>query len=370
MASYPAYLSRISVLQERIKRLDLECAVIRTLSDFKYLMGFKWLRPMLLIPADGPLTAFVARGEEDGFLERSKIRDLALIPYTDGSDLMGKVSSAIRTLRARKVGMAFRAERDSYVSYHEMFKSVEKSVEVVDISPVLSELRALKDDYEIELIRKAGEVSSRVLEEALSVATEGSSETDIAAEAYRKAFKLGSEEPLIYVNVGPHPRAHAEPMNDVVVKRGVLVTVVVASDHEGYYANTSASMFVGSSPSEDVKRGFECVKEAYVKARESMRAGRGFHELIKGVDEVYMRYGLLSRRLTEYVHGVGLRPEEYPVITTTSAPQVGRVKEGMVLASVHTPLMLKGCGSLKLEDTFIVTKEGLEEVTKARKLIE
>ncbi len=357
------------MLQEKIMELDLECAVIRTLSDFKYLMGFKWLRPMLLIPADGPLTAFVARGEEDGFLERSKVKDLALITYTDGSDLMSKVSLAIRTLGARRVGMAFRAERDSYVSYHEMFKKVERGVEVVDIGPVLSELRALKDSHEIELIRKAGEISSMVLEEAVSTATEGLSETDIAAEAYRKAFKLGSEEPLIYVNVGPHPRAHAEPMNDVVVKKGVLVTVVVASDHGGYYANTSASIFVGGSPPEGVKKGLKCVKEAYIKAYELMRAGREFHELIKSVDEVYGRYGLLEGRLTEYVHGVGLRSEEYPVITTASAPQAGRVREGMVLASVHTPLMLKGYGSLKLEDTFIVTKEGLEEVTKANKLI-
>jgi Xaa-Pro aminopeptidase len=197
---------------------------------------------------------FLARWEEDGFLERSGLKSIEVVTYTDGGDLMGKVTSAIRSLRARRVGMVFGVERDSYILFYEMFKRANRDVEVVDVGDLLMEMRAVKDGYEVEAITKAAEVSSRVLERALDAVKEGVSELDIAAEAYSLAFKLGSEEPHIYVNVGPHPRVHAEPLRDSVVRDGVLVTLVVGADFRGYYANTSVSTFVGSSMPDEIKK--------------------------------------------------------------------------------------------------------------------
>ncbi|MEM0037779.1 MAG: Xaa-Pro peptidase family protein [Zestosphaera sp.] len=366
----PVLSKRLSQLQEGLRRLRVDCAMIRTLSDFKYLMGFKWLRPALLIPADEAPTAFVARGEEDFFNDRSALKEVNVITYTDGGDLMGKVSSTIRTLGAKRVGMVFSVERDSFTLFYEMFKKANRDVEVVDINPILSELRVVKDDYEIELIRKAGEISARVLEKTLAMVTENLPETSIAAEAYYEAYRAGSEEPHIYVNVGPHPRVHAEPMSDVVARKGVLVTVVVASDYNGYYANTSATTFIGDSPPEVVGRSFRCVREVYLRACELTSPGRRFIDVIRHIDELFVKHGLVENRLTEYTHGVGLQPEEYPVVTIVPAHRALEVRERMVLAFVHTPLMLKGFGTMKFEDTHVVWRDRLERVTRAHRLLE
>jgi hypothetical protein len=40
--------------------------MIRTLSDFKYFTGTKWLRPALLIPSDGVPKVFLARERRTG----------------------------------------------------------------------------------------------------------------------------------------------------------------------------------------------------------------------------------------------------------------------------------------------------------------
>ncbi|MEM2157544.1 MAG: aminopeptidase P family N-terminal domain-containing protein, partial [Sulfolobales archaeon] len=194
---------RLYKLQSKLKALSIDCAMIRTLSDYRYLLGLKWLRPAVLIPAEGVPTVFIANGEEEGFSERCIIKDLNVVTYFDGSDLMLKVTSAIKSLNAKKVGMVFSVERDSYSLLYELFRRANKNVEVVDIGPLIAELRSLKDDYEIGKIRLAGNVASEVLEKALNAVEEGVSETDIAAEAYYKAFKLGCEEPHIYVNSGP-----------------------------------------------------------------------------------------------------------------------------------------------------------------------
>ncbi|MEM0297418.1 MAG: hypothetical protein QXU35_06580, partial [Zestosphaera sp.] len=46
------------------------------------------------------------------------------------------------------------------------------------------------------------------------------------------------------------------------------------------------------------------------------------------------------------------------------------VRERMVLAFVHTPLMLKGFGTMKFEDTHVVWRDRLERVTRAHRLLE
>lgn len=359
---------RVRRLQESLSKLALECAIIRTLSDYKYLTGTKWLRPALLVPAEGTPVAFVAMGEEEGFLERVKLRNVEVVAYADGGDLMGKVSHAVRSLGSKRVGMVFGVERDSYVLFFEMFKRANRGVEVVDISNVLVEMRAVKDEFEIEAISRAADISSSVLERALSLVSEGVSETDIAAEAYHLAYKLGSEEPHVYVNVGPHPRVHSEPARDVRVRRGVLATVVVGSDYEGYYANASASTFVGPRP-EEVSRALDCAREVYEAARDLTRPGTWFAQVIGRLDAVYAKYGLLESRVVGYAHGVGLQVEEYPITTIVPAHRAAEPRVGMVLALVHSPLMLRGYGSIKLEDTFAVTEGGLRRLTRAADLL-
>ena len=51
--------NRVRNFQSLMKENKIDVAVIRTLSSFIYFTGIKWLRPALLIPAEGEPTAFV-----------------------------------------------------------------------------------------------------------------------------------------------------------------------------------------------------------------------------------------------------------------------------------------------------------------------
>ncbi|MEM4491900.1 MAG: Xaa-Pro peptidase family protein [Sulfolobales archaeon] len=360
---------RVRKLQKSLVENGIECAIIRTQSDFKYLVGAKWLRPSLLVPAEGSPIALIVKGEEDGFLERVKLKKLEVVTYVEGGDLMGKVSALVRSLGSKRVGMVFGVERDSYVLFYEMFKRANRSVEVVDISRILVEMRAIKESFELDAISRASDISSRVLEKALSSVSEGVSETDIAAEAYYLAYKLGSEEPHVYVNAGPHPRVHSEPSREVRVRKNTFVTVVVGSDFSGYYANTSASTFIGSK-TEEVNNALKCVREVYEVAKDLTKPGTKFTQVISHLDTVYAKYGLIDKRLVGYVHGVGLQVEEYPITTIVPAHRAAEPRRGMVLALVHSPLVMRGYGTLKLEDTFIVVEDGLRPLTRAWELME
>ncbi len=63
---------------------------------------------------------------------------------------------------------------------------------------------------------------------------EGMKETEIAAEAYYRLYRAGSEEPLVYVNAGSNPRVHSEPLSTVSVENDSVVTITLDGDFFRY----------------------------------------------------------------------------------------------------------------------------------------
>lgn len=357
-----------NVLRERLKRfqrsisdIGIDAVMLRTLSSFIYFTGVKWLRPALLIPSNGDPIAFIAMNEEDGFLSRTWVRNF--MTYSDGGSLIANVTRTIRENGYKVIGLEYGIERDAYILFYEMFKRLNPRVKVVDVSGILAEMKMIKDRYEIESIRKAGEICSKAMEKILSIIEEGISETEIAGEAYNILYKLGSEEPHVYINVGPNPRIHAEPFRDNRVKKGLFVTVIIGADYNRYYANMSRTIFTGE-PDNKMRKAIECMKKVYEIAVRKTRAGVKFIDVIKILDKVYSEYNLIDHRVVGYIHGVGLQIEEPPITTILPRDRFMKVRRSMALALVHSPLMIKKYGQVKIEDTFIVKENGeLEKVT-------
>ncbi len=351
--------SRLKRFQDRLKSAGIDAAMIRVKSTFTYFTGTKWLRPAMLVPAEGDPTIFAAKGEEGELRERAWVEDV--VTFTEGGELMGKVAGLIRERKYRVVGLEYGIERDAYILFYEMFKRLNPRVEVKDISEIVAELRMVKDQHELRAIREAGKAAAKVMEEVAKIIRPGISETEIAAEAYYHAYRLGAEEPHVHVVAGPKPRVHAEPFRDNVVTEGSAVTVVLGIDRDHYYANMTRTFIVGGSG--EGERALKCVREAYERAVELTGPGTRPADVMKALDSVYGKHGFLSNRVVGYLHGVGLQVEEPPITTIVPQHRFMKLVPGMAVALIHAPLLVEGVGQVKHEDTFIVTEHGLEPVT-------
>ncbi len=80
---------RLRKFQELMRKNNIGGSVIRTLSTFTYFTGTKWLRPSLLIPAEGEPTVLVVEEEADEFKRRSWIEDV--VEYQEAESLMATV---------------------------------------------------------------------------------------------------------------------------------------------------------------------------------------------------------------------------------------------------------------------------------------
>ena len=348
---------RLRKFQKLLMENNIDGAVIRTLSTFTYFTGTRWLRPSLLVPAEGEPIALVVDGEDEEFRQRTWIEEI--VEYQEAETLMATVVSWIRSNGYRRVGLEFSVERDSYLLFYKVFKRLNPEVEIVDIMDLTFQLRMFKDDWEKENIRKAGKIAAKGVKMAEEIIEPGMSELEIASEIHHLLMREGSEDPKIYVSTTP--RVHAEPFRDAIVKKDSVVTVVIGSDYNNYYANMARTFAIGD-PGNDVRRAMGVKEKAYQRALKKTKPGVTFNSVEKEIAEIFREERIESYYLKGYTHGVGLLIEEPPITTILVSHRFLKVQKDMVLAIVHPPLMLPQ-GAIKKEDTFIVGKESLEKVT-------
>lgn len=348
---------RVERFQDAMRENGIEGAVIRTLSSFIYFTGTKWLRPSLLIPAEGEPVVYVVKGEADLFREKSWIENI--VEFQRAEDLMAGIVGWIHSNGISTVGLEFGIERDAYLIFLKIFQRLNPTVEIVDILELTMGLRMIKDEWELENIRRAGKIAGRGMKVAEEVIKPGMSELEIAAEVVHELMTNGSEDPKVYVSTTP--RAHAEPFRDLKVPENGVVTVVIGSDWNHYYANTARTFVVGD-PGDRVKRAIAVKEEALKLALEETRTGVTLASVERKLANFFKDRGFGDAYLAGYTHSVGLLIEEPPITTIVVPQRASKVQENMTLAIIHPPLMIPE-GAIKHEDTYIVRENGLERVT-------
>jgi len=278
-------------------------------------------------------------------------------------DLMKGISGMIRKAGYKVAGFDYSVERDSYVLFFELLKTLNPKVEFRDVHALIMKLRMIKNAQEIECIRRASGMVDLGMEAAVNSVDIGRSELEIAAETVYRLMKLAAEHPLVYVNVGPKPRKHAEPRGDVKVGKGDCVSIVVGADYNNYFSNVSRTLFFDEASSEKEK-AFDAMEKARHLAEEELKPGVELAEMERKIHELMEKSGYGAYYSWGFTHGVGLLIEEDPITTIVVPHRRYKVAENMVLAAVHVPLTVPNIGSVKCEDTFLISEEGCKPLTK------
>ena len=351
------YRDRVKRFQEKMKESGIDGSIVRALSSFTYFTGTRWLRPSLLIPQEGEPTVLVVKNEKEGFLRRSWIKNV--VEYSNAEKLMSYVTGWIKKNNYRTVGLEYTVERDSFMLFLAVFQRLNPKIHIKDTHSIIMDLRKLKDEYEIEAIKRAGEIAATGREVAKEVVKEGRTELEVASLIMHELMMEGSEAPQVYVSA--IPRIHAEPMRDVYIEEGQIVSVVIGADFNDYYVNTSRSYPIGKV-SDRVENAILAMEEAFTLAIEETMPGKKFIHIEKEIEEIYKDYGLMEYYIKGFAHGVGLLIEEDPITTIVVQHRFQEIQKGMVLAMVHAPLILPE-GVVKKECTVIVEENGVKIVT-------
>ncbi len=255
-------------------------------------------------------------------------------------------------------------------------------------------VRAVKSEYELSLLRKAGRIHQHVLEDLVpDMLREGMSEAELSTELFSVLVNEGHhgacrfgmfDTEMILGNVcfgessiyptyfngpggklGLSPAAPVLGSRDRKLRKGDLVFVDVGCGVDGYHTDkTTTYMFGSSLPQYAIDIHNKCVaiqNEAAAMLKPGAIPSEIYNTIMNGLDEEFLQnfMGFGDRKVKFLGHGVGLLIDETPVIAEGFDKPL---QEGMVFA-LEPKRGIENIGMVGIENTFIVTADGGECIT-------
>lgn len=296
----------------------------------------------------------------------------------------------------QKNGIAFPdkllLESDS-ISYsdYKRYETIFIPKEVLNGTALLRRCRSIKTPYEIDLIRRSGELHAKAYETIPSLYRKGMTDLEFSIELEHECRKLGSlgifrifgqsmEIFMGSVLAGdnadtPSPYDFAMggagldvslPVgcNGTVLTEGMSLMVDMGGNFTGYMTDMTRTYAIGSVQELAMKAHETSIaihQAIAAKARPGV-AAKDLYELAAemanhaGLSDYFMGH----RQKAGFIgHGVGIEINEAPVLAPRSRDILA---EGMVFA-LEPKFVIPGTGALGIENTYAVTADGVEKLT-------
>jgi len=223
----------------------------------------------------------------------------------------------------------------------------------------------LKSAREIDIMRKACQISAEALRLAGEAVKEGVSTYEIDKIAYNFIKKQGAEPNFLNYNGYPATACisindeiiHGIPSKNRILHRGDIVSIDLGAVIDGYNGDNAATFAVGEI-SDDAKRLCETTEESLYKGIEKALAGGRLGDIGYAVQSYCEDRGFSVVR--EYTgHGVGTHLHEDPSVPNYGTPGRGvRLLPGMTIAI--EPMITLGKAAIKVmpDGWTVKTKDG------------
>jgi len=332
----------------------LSCALIHRPQNLRYLTGFT---------GDGAL--FVGNGNAailTSFLysEQAERQAGGLQVIRIGNDV--KKGETVRRLMGLTQKVAIEADFLTVAGLKELSEAL-PGVEFPPLGELLTDLRAVKDETELNYIRQACKITCRAFEDLLGWIKPGMTEKQVQVELDYSMLKLGSEAVAFdtIVCAGPNGSLpHATP-GDRPIQSGDLVTMDFGAQVNGYKSDMTRTIGIGKI-SDELKAIYETTLEAQLAAIDAIKAGANGVEVDaiarKIIDAKYP--GAFGHSLG---HGVGLMVHESPALSSRSTHTL----KARNVVTVEPGIYLAGIGGCRIEDMGAVTEDGFENMIDADK---
>jgi len=234
---------------------------------------------------------------------------------------------------------------------------------IVDGSHLLQEIRAVKTLEEIELIKKAVEVTEKSMEDALEIAQPEIMELDMS-----KMYSYSVAEDGGYVvsdNFGFGERsAYPNPIPTTLqLRKGDLIRMSLGASWEHYNGNITRTAAMGK-PSAEVEKRLKTVIDAQEAAFDACRPGATFGDVYAASQRELEKGGVKECNMS-LGHCIGAEVNERPWVCPGDKT---KIEEGMVL-NIDVPFLDLGWGGIEMEDAVVVTKKGLRLLTNTERTI-
>jgi Xaa-Pro aminopeptidase len=265
---------------------------------------------------------------------------------------------------------------------------------VLSLDLQIASVRAVKSSFELDLMKKSGELHRRILEDWVpGILHEGMSEVDLAGALYAEMLHAGHHgvarfgmfdtevvlghiafgESSLYPtsfngpggNYGMGPAVPGIGNRKKILRKGDLVFIDIGFGIEGYHTDKTETYVFGEKPERSVMAEHEVCVDIQNRIADQLRPGAVpsaiYEDILNSLKGDFIKnfMGFGSRQVKFLGHGIGLVIDEIPVIARGfDAP----LQENMVLA-LEPKKGIENFGMVGIENTFIVTPAGGQCIT-------
>ena len=262
-------------------------------------------------------------------------------------------------LAGKRVG--FEEAHLPYAAYRAL---VDAGAEPFPTSGLVESLRAVKDEPEIEIMRRASALSDEIFGALASERFSGRTERELVWWIERSFREAGAEDlsfPAIVAAGETATSPHAVP-GDEPIEEGVLVVVDAGCILDGYCSDCTRTFAVGAI-SERLSEIYALCLEAQLAGLGAVAPGVQGNDADAAARSLIDDAGLGKAFGHGLGHGVGVQIHEAPSLRIDSAD----VLEPGNVVSVEPGIYLPGEGGVRIEDLVLVTADGCERLTQFSK---
>jgi Xaa-Pro aminopeptidase len=199
------------------------------------------------------------------------------------------------------------------------------SARFVDASAILQEMRIVKSEEEIEMLRGAGKIARKVVDAMIASARPGTTEAALYAEMVRTQIANGAE-PNIFNLLASGPVEHPagelwhllhgcdQPLTPSMrpLQLGDLVIAEWHTKYGGYRCHTEYTVYLGKRAPDELLRIWDVSVQCLEASKEALTAGRTIGEAVAMIRQPAEQAGMDFVELG--FHAMGTASPEFPTV--------------------------------------------------------
>lgn len=237
-------------------------------------------------------------------------------------------------------------------------------VRLVPYNAPIYAFRAVKEDWELERMRKAQQIADAAFLEVLPRLKTGMTELEAQAELIYCMYKNGAQglsfDPIVVS--GPNTSMPHGVAGSRVIQPGDFLTMDFGVLYQGYCSDTTRTVAFGYA-TEEMKKVYSVVLKAQREAIAATRAGVTGCEIDGIARKVISDSGYGDYFGHGYGHSLGLEIHESPNMNQRNQEPL----PAGAVCSAEPGIYLPGKFGVRIEDVTVLTPDGCENLTKLPK---